>query len=274
MGRYFDRFPLVNYDGIPAKNLLTKVDFTQESMRDIYSNFDYVLEPGMNRADMISYSYYDSSQYDWLIYLSNTVIDPYHDFYMSEQDFNAYIIGKYGSRQNALNTIKFYRNDWASDDSLIDVNIYESLGPQIRKYWKPVVDITNKIIGYDRVKEDWISSTNMIVSLKLTDVSVIADADIIQQASTDAKGTLISIDTTTNIALVQHVIGMFEADGTDTIEEVTVIQQVISDEEAPFWAAVNAYEYEEEKNELKRYVNIIKRTYLPDVEKLFIEKIQ
>jgi len=274
MGRYFDRFPLVNYDGVPAKNLLTKVDFTQESMRDIYSNFDYVLEEGMNRPDMVSYSYYDSSQYDWLIYLSNTVIDPYHDFYMSQEDFNAFIIAKYGSFDNAVSTTKFYRNDWSSDDSLISVDIYEALGPAIRKYWKPVMDNNFRVIGYNRVQEDWVASTNMIVSLKLTDVSILADADIIQQTSTDAKATLISIDTDTNIALVQHVVGMFEADGSDSIEEVTILQKVISDAEAAFWSPVNAYEYEEEQNELKRYVNIIKRTYLPDVEKLFIEKIQ
>jgi len=274
MGRYFDRFPLVNYGGVPAKNLLTKVDFTQEAMRDIYSNFDYVLEEGMNRPDMVSYSYYDSSQYDWLIYLSNTVIDPYHDFYMSQEDFLAFVIAKYGSYNNAVSTTKFYRNDWASDDSLISVDIYESLGPEIRKYWKPVMDNGFRIMGYNRVQEDWIASTNMIVSLKLTDVSVLADADIIQQASTGAKAALISIDTDTNIALVQHVVGMFEADGSDSIEEVTTLQKVISDEEAAFWSPVNAYEYEEEKNELRRYVNIIKRTYLPDVEKLFIEKIQ
>lgn len=274
MGRYFDRFPLVNYDGMPAKNLLTKVDFTQESMRDIYSNFDYVLEAGMNRPDMVSYSYYDSSQYDWLIYLSNNVIDPYHDFYLSADDFREFINGKYGSHDIARNTTLFYRNDWASDESLISEAVYESLSANIRKYWKPVVNNTQQIIGYDRVKEDWIVSTNKIVSLKLTDVSVLTGATAVQQTSSGAVGSVISVDTTTNTVVVQHVTGEFVADGSDTIEEVTLMQQAISDDEAPFWAAVKAYDYEEEKNELKRYVNIIKRSYLPDVERLFIEKIQ
>lgn len=274
MGRYFDRFPLVNYDGVPAKNLLTKVDFTQEAMRDIYSNFDYVLEPGMNRPDMVSYSYYDSSQYDWLIYLSNSVIDPYHDFYMSAEDFQAFIIAKYGSLDIARNTTLFYRNDWSSDESIISPEIYESLGPAIRKYWKPVMDSSFKIVGYDRVKEDWVIATNKIISLRLTDASVLVGADIVYQTSTDTYASVMSIDLDTNIVQVQHVSGMFEADGTDTIEEVLVLHQTISDAEAAFWAPVSAYEYEEEKNELKRYVNIIKRTYLPDVERLFIEKIE
>jgi hypothetical protein len=274
MGRYFDRFPLVNYDGVPAKNLLSKVDFTQEAMRDIYSNFDYVLEPGMNRPDMVSYSYYDSSQYDWLIYLANGMIDPYHDFYMSTEDFQAFIIGKYGSLEIARNTTLFYRNDWASDESIISPEIYESLEAPIRKYWKPIMDSSFKIAGYDRVKEDWIIATNKIISLKLTDASVLVGADIVYQTSTDTYASIMSIDLDTNIVQVQHVSGMFEADGTDTIEEVVVLQQTISDAEAAFWSPVSAYEYEEEKNELKRYVNIIKRTYLPDVERLFIEKIE
>jgi hypothetical protein len=274
MGRYFDRFPLVNYGGVPAKNLLTKVDFTQEAIRDIYSNFDYVLEPGMNRPDMISYSYYDSSQYDWLIYLSNNIIDPYHDFYKSPEDFEAFILGKYGSYEIARNTTVFYRNDWASDDSVIDPNVYEDLSPELRKYWKPVMDNNFRIAGYDRVKEDWTISTNKIVSLKLTDASVLSEADLVYQSSTEAIGTVLSVDLDTNIVIVQHIENIFVADGTDSIEDVTILQQTISDVEAAFWSPVTAYDYEEEKNELKRYVNIIKRTYLPDVERLFIEKIQ
>jgi hypothetical protein len=274
MGRYFDRFPLVNYDGVAAKNLLTKVDFTPEALRDIYSNFDYVLEPGMNRPDMISYSYYDSSQYDWLIYLSNSIIDPYHDFYKSDEDFLAYIIGKYGSLEIARNTTLFYRNNWAADDSLISPSVYEALSAALRKYWKPVMDNSFRVVGYDRVKEDWIVSTNKIVSLKLTDASALSTADLIYQSSTEAIGSVLSVDLDTNIIIVQHLEGTFVADGTDTIEEVTLLQQVLSDAEASFWAPVTAYEYEEEQNELKRYVNIIKRTYLPDVERLFIEKIE
>lgn len=274
MGRYFDRFPLVNYDGVPAKNLLTKVDFTEEALRDIYSNFDYVLEAGMSRPDTLSYSYYDSSQYDWLIYLSNNIMDPYYDFYMSDEDFQAFIVGKYGSLEVARNTTLFYRNDWASDDSVILPEVYEALSPQLRKYWKPVIDNNFRVSGYDRVKEDWTASTNMIVSLKLTDASVLLEADLVYQSSTGAIGTVVSVDLDTNIVVVQHIENMFEADGTDTIEEVTLLQQVISDAEAAFWSPVTAYDYEEEKNELKRYINVIKRTYLPDVERLFIEKIQ
>ena len=86
MSKYFDKFPLVNYNGVLAKNLMVKADFTETAKRDIYSNFDYVLEEGMTRPDMISNAYYNSPYYDWLIYLSNNIIDPYHDYYKSEVD--------------------------------------------------------------------------------------------------------------------------------------------------------------------------------------------
>ncbi len=46
------------------------------------------------------------------------------------------------------------------------------------------------------------------------------------------------------------------------------------DLEASFWSPVTAYDYEEEQNELKRYVNIIKASYLPDIEKQFVELIK
>ena len=38
-------------------------------------------------------------------------------------------------------------------------------------------------------------------------------------------------------------------------------------------SAVTAYDHEVEQNELKRYINLIKAGYLPDVEKLFLQQI-
>lgn len=272
MSRYFSRFPLVDYNGTPAKNILARVDFTDETKRSIYVNFDYVLQEGTSRQDILSFNYYNSAQYDWLINLANNIVDPYHDYFMSESDFKNYIIGKYGSADIARSKILFYRNDWASDESLISEGVYENLQPEIKKYWKPKLNNTGQIVGYERVKEDWTVSTNRIVELTVdVDISSYSAGDIIQQ--NDAKGTLVNKDLDAGILIVQHVSGDFVESDTG-ITGVNVIQQNISNTEEAFWSAVTAYEYEEEQNELKRYITLIKSSYLEDVEKSFIEQLK
>ena len=136
MSRYFTRFPLVDYNGVPAKNILARVDFTDQTKKDIYANFDYVLQEGTSRQDILSFNYYNSAQYDWLINLTNNVVDPYHDYYMSASDFKNYINGKYDSIESASTKILFYRNDWAPDESLSSETVYENLQSNIKKYWK------------------------------------------------------------------------------------------------------------------------------------------
>lgn len=274
MSRYFTRFPLVDYNGVPAKNILARVDFTDQTKKDIYANFDYVLQEGTSRQDILSFNYYNSAQYDWLINLTNNVVDPYHDYYMSASDFKNYINGKYDSIESARTKILFYRNDWAPDESLISETVYENLQPNIKKYWKPKLNNTNQIVGYERVKEDWTVSTNRIVQLTVNvDISEFQIGDIIRQENTDAEGTLVTKDVDTNVLIVQHISGAF-VEETTGIVGVTILKENIPVTEELFWAAVDAYEYEEEQNELKRYISLIKAGYLPDVEKLFIEQLK
>jgi hypothetical protein len=279
MGKYFDRFPLVDYDGSPAKNILTRVDFTDETKRDIYSNFDFVVQEGMERMDMLSYTYYNSSFYDWMIHISNQNVDPYHDLYLKEEDLRNHIIAKYGSLSSARNKIKYYRNNWAEDDSLITIAGYESLPSDetknLKKYWKPKLNNLGAIIGYERFKEDWIVSTNKIIELTLTDISAFEVDDILYQSSTGAYGTIVKLDADNSILTVQHIRdGEFEVNEGDGILNINVINQAIPDDEAAYWKYVTAYDYEEEQNQLKRYINMIKASYLPDVDKLFSEKIR
>ena len=279
MGKYFDRFPLVDYDGTPVKNILSKVDFTDETKRDIYSNFDYVVQEGLDRPDVLSYTYYNSSMYDWLIYLSNQIVDPYHDIFRNQEDFYNHITKKYGTLASARNTIMYYRNNWAEDDRVISPTLYESLvtdeTKDMKKYWKPKLNNLGTVSGYERVKEDWIVSTNKILEITLTSTPDFVSGDILYQQSTGAYATVVNVDKTNNILTVQHLReGEFAINEEEGIAGVNLIIQNISDEEASYWKPVSAYDFEEEQNELKRYINMIKSNYLPDVEKLFIEKLR
>lgn len=282
MGKYFDKFPLVNYNGSLARNVIARVDFTEATKKDIYAQFDYEIEEGFSRPDLLSSNYYESPWYDWLIYMQNSIVDPYHDFYKSNEDFNAWIIAKYGSLESAAAKILFYRNDWASDDSEISPIVYDELPANIKKYYKPQVSITNQILGYKRLQEDWIRSTNRIIELTVTP-EVVANfvvGDVIEQSSSSSKGTVATIDTENNKIMLQHITGEFAVSNAildinygPMDENDNYIWQIIPPDEAAFWAPVNAYEYEEEKNALKKHITMIKSSYLSDIDRLFQRQI-
>ena len=145
MGKYFDRFPTVDYDGKLAKNILSKVDFTDASKRDIYSRFDFTLSESSSRSDILSEAAYNSPYYDWLIYLTNGMIDPYYDYYLNDANMNKHIKSKYGSVAEASEEILYYRNNWAPDNSTITEAIFDSLDSAIQKYYKPVLSNTNQV---------------------------------------------------------------------------------------------------------------------------------
>lgn len=267
MGKYFDKFPLVEYNGSLVKNILAKIDFTKKTKDDIHSNFDYVLSEHNKRPDNLSSKYYNSPFYDWLIYAANDIVDPYHDFYKSEHEMREYIISKYGSVQNSIDKILYYRNNWAPDDGVIDNYTFDNLDSRLQHYYKPVINNSNQVMNYVRKQEDWIQSTNKIVYMKVVNSSLFDVGDVLNQNG--STGTIVKVDEENNSLLLQHIVGEFVVDSS--ITEVNIIAQNISDIEAPFWAQVTAYDEEYEKNELKRYVSLIKSSYLPDIEKQFNE---
>ena len=278
MARYFDRFPVVDYDGKIVKNILARVDFTEQSKKEIYSNFQFTLEEGFERPDLLSYNYYGSSQFDWMIYLTNNIVDPYYDYYKSTEDFKKYIDNKYGSTANARVIIKFYRNGWHTDERLITVAQFEALQADetlnLRKYWKPKLTNIGAILGYERIKEDWVVSTNKIVLLSLTvSPSSFVIGDRVSQTSTGAYATVDFIDIENKTLTVKHVSGTFVANTAEGISTVTLLKQNISDAEASYWYAVNAYEEEQEVNEMKKNVTLLKSSYLAETEKQFIQQL-
>jgi hypothetical protein len=268
MGKYFDKFPLIDYNGTPAKNIMSRVAFSDKSKKDIQANFDYTIDGSLTRADNLSNAYYNSPYYDWVIYLANDIIDPYHDYYKNEEQMQAYLIEKYGSIEDAKRKILFYRNNWAPDDSRLNPNIFDNLSPQLQKYYNPIISNSNQVIGYNRKQEDWIQSTNQIVWLSLNTASIQDVGDMFVQGA--SQGQIIDIQETGII--LQHIKGNFIVDSI--VKSIDYIKKNIADEEVSFWASVSAYDEETEKNELKRNITMIKAAYLQDIEKSFNEEIK
>jgi hypothetical protein len=274
MAKYFDRFPQVEYDGQIARNILRKVDLTEKSRREVHTKFDYTIDEAITRVDHLSFILYGDSSYDWTIFLTNRVVDPYYDVYRPEDELLESIKAKYSSIENASSLILYYRNNWADDETELAILDYDSLTTNVKKYYEPVLNDSNQVVRYKRTPIDWTQSTNKIVQLTIADSKWISDSGPITQGSTIAN--IIQVDRVNNIVLVNHVRGDF-AVGTlesTTVTGINVVSDVIPEEEGAFWGPVSAFEVEAEKNELRRYIAIIRERYLYDFETQFREKIK
>lgn len=283
MELYFSKFPTINYKGYTAKNLTRRVALPQSVNRIPTIFYPYEIDQEM-RADQLSSYYYNSGYYDWLIYLTNEIIDPYYGWYLSPDDFDKFIIKKYGSQEIAFKKIKFYRLDWSNTLGFadeIDPSFYNNQLPFVlRKYYTPVFGYGAKILYYNRRKEDWAVNTNMVIKLTVSDASDFNKGDL---CSFTNNGNdygfceVVSIDTTNNYIWIQHCEGNFidkefqsntyiSVDSNTSVSTLITakeeIRRNIPAEEFVYWSKVTAYDYENEKNESRKHLRILDKNYV------------
>ena len=269
---YFNKLPIISYNNNLARNILARARPTQNALQNKTAYYPYTIREGQ-RADLISNDYYGMPGYEWLIYLSNDIIDPYYDLPMTEDNFYNYIVNKYGSQENAFRKILYYRNDWANaTEARLTVAEFEALSFSHKKYYDPILDANLQPAQYRRNKEDWVVSTNKNIILTLTGITgeFLYDEEVRVNSSnygtvTYAAGTAVHL---------QHIVGVFApgnvvvgvrsgATGTIAADGVTVTGINIQDgtestpNELMFWAPVTAYDHESELNARKKEIQLM-----------------
>jgi hypothetical protein len=106
--RYFENFPVIEYDDVKVKNILTRVKLVESSKtsKTVYHPFTII---DGETPQKIAYDYYGSTDYTALIFLTNNIIDPYYDWPLSTVEFENHIKKKYGSLAVAQSTILWYQ---------------------------------------------------------------------------------------------------------------------------------------------------------------------
>jgi len=94
MPKYFRYFPEITYQKRQVKNITRRVRFLESVATDPRVFLPYVIKDGEN-VDEISYHYYGTTDYVWLVYLANNIIDPYYDWPMSTANMDPFIADKY-----------------------------------------------------------------------------------------------------------------------------------------------------------------------------------
>jgi hypothetical protein len=106
MSNYFKQVPDFEYvsrlpdakisDYIPVKNLFKKGYLRDDIFQDLTFFTKYQVQ-GDDRPDNIAYSLYDDASLDWVILLSNNIINIQTEWPMPQADLDRYLLEKYGS---------------------------------------------------------------------------------------------------------------------------------------------------------------------------------
>lgn len=161
--RYFFRFPQIQYSNTECLNLSRRVVLEDNILKNPSVFHKVTVGPGY-RSDLLAEDYYNDSFYDWLIYLNNKVIDPYYGWYMDQNAFEAFIVKKYGSSEEAQRRVAYYQLNWPIDVTEITPSFYENTLPkELKKYFSPNFNQAAKIVSYSRKKEDIVTNTNKLI---------------------------------------------------------------------------------------------------------------
>lgn len=290
MEKFFIKYPKIFYDNVLCCDITRRVRITNPLKTP---NLFYPLElnSGM-RSDQLSDAYYEDSELDWLILMTNDIVDPYYQWYLDEVNFDAYIVEKYGTIEYPIEHIKFYRNNWYNDSTELSPGQYDNyLSFEMKKYYSPNYGQANKIISYSRKKVDWVTNTNKILQYELASVSGsgFSNGEIVDiKYSGEVVGGGEVITSNSTVLYIQHVSGNTHANTTWTKEfigeesattatvntEVIVVQENITNAEANFWSSVSIYDYEQELNESKKHLKIMNSSYALDATEAFRKKLK
>lgn len=275
--RYFEKFPLTEYNGVPSLNITKRVSFNEKVKNFITAFYTQTLPTGES-IETVAYNYYDDVDYDWLIYHANDIVDPYYQVSLDYDEFDNYIIKKYGSLRTAKRKTIHYKNNYESDSRVLSTSAYNSLLGNVKKYWKPVLSQVG-IAGYERDESEFVVSTNKIETFDLVSISgtFTKDEIVIRDDDSDSFAEITAANTTNLI--IHHVRGDFsgntnytvtgeESGATATVNaaSVAVLNQVIPNDEEEgnetvYFSPVSFYEYEENLNEQRREIYLVDATF-------------
>lgn len=274
--RYFTNFPLIRFNNTLSVNLFAKIAFNKIIADNFFVYHPYTVEEG-ERPETIANWYYGDPSYDWIIYFSNDIIDPYHDWYLDGRTFKTFIEDKYQSVFRAQRRIKFFRTNYTDDFSIIQPSSYNALSSNQKKYWNPIYSIDNRITNYERKKEDIILNSNKTISLTIVpngNTSFITDERVYQEnlGITVASGIVSFANSTTLI--VDRVQGTFsnsytvkgeDSLKTSTVSSVNTLSTTIPVDEQAYYSAVSFYDYENEQNEKRKTIQLLDSSYVESV---------
>lgn len=273
MSNYFTFFPSLLYANTAAVNIIAKVKFDESVSNRLASFYPYTLAEG-ERADQVADTYYGDPSYDWVVYMSNGIIDPLYEWHKTDNQVNDVLVSKYGSIANTMQQIQFYQVNYEIDDRIITTATYSALPSGQKKYWMPILGYNDEVINYQRKNAGWVVETNQVVQLSGS-FGGLQENDIIKQSSS-VIGT-VGFTNSSSVS-IKHVSGTWQTStpvmyaltnntANASITSVTVVSEPIPSDELPYWSSVSVFDYETQNNDSLKHIRLLDVRYLDLIER-------
>jgi len=280
---YFSRMPKIEYgdDQLQCVDITKNIALNPNISGRPVLFYPHEIKHNM-RPDVLSYAYYNDSYLEWLIFLANGILDPYYDWYLSDDEFNEFLKKKYGSIEESQQKVRHYAINWPDDTKEIPVSHYENILPEaLKKYYTAHFGKGTKILHYRRRPEDWIINTNQLVRLEITLNGNTSFSNgervLVKNAATTATvGNGEIIIANSSVVKIQHITGNTSANQTLTglssnafanVINQDILDKVIPDEEFVYWSPTYYYDWERERNENNKNIYLIdSRFTMPLIE--------
>lgn len=136
MSFFFKNFPKVQYDAnaigdtsrekVSVQNILKRYIMKMSIVEKVTLFYEYDLKEG-ETIGFIADRYYGDERLDWIIYITNLILDPNFDLPLESYEFEKYISKKYGSVYNAQTTVDRYETiDEDGNRFVVDENTFNT----------------------------------------------------------------------------------------------------------------------------------------------------
>ena len=279
--QYFTNFPVITYSNTNIRDLSRHVVIKDEIINSPNSLYAYDLE-NAQRSDVLAYNYYGDSYWDWILLLSNGIVDPYSGWYLRQEDFNAYIVNTYGSYELAQSQVYYWATNWSEDDLTYAPNYYNRLPVSQQKYFVPVWGASS-IIGYKRNPVDWFTNINMMIEVVVSNNQQFTANTLVQTTNnenfvgTAVVSAVLDDGVTLQLNQVQGNVNstcllqlwqagsILDANAVP-ISSVKTLQINIPNDELVYWDSVTYFEYESELNEQRKSLIVMNPSYVSQTQ--------
>lgn len=117
MSNYFSKIPNFDYvsrlpnakisDYIRVKNFFKRAKLREDIFQELAFFEKYTIE-GDDRPDNVAFKVYDDPTFDWVVLLSNNIINIQSEWPLPQTDFDRFLLDKYGDYNTLYNGVHHY----------------------------------------------------------------------------------------------------------------------------------------------------------------------
>lgn len=154
---YVDRNPNAKLgDQVRVKNLFRRIKLREDIFQDSTVFEKYQIR-GDDRPDNIANQFYGRPDYDWIVLVSNNIVNIQTEWPMPQNTFDSFILNKYGTYQNA-NAVRHYETREVKNTQgvvivpagqIVDKGYSYTYYEEFQQAFVDTGDITVEVTNYD-----------------------------------------------------------------------------------------------------------------------------